>query len=270
MEVEWDDLGKKRAAGRNGMYTVISVTPVLACAFSLSAQITVAVNRFHDGLPAEITIRNNSAVGLTAFAITVNHVARSSTAIDPVSHKPFIVHVPPAYVDTAMDTATQPLLPNQQHTFRTGILIRPELPTDVFEQQPIVTAGIFADGTTTGDAALLTKLMLRRSNMLLAVETTLETLSHAGRHNVPRDPLIGQFRKMADSLNRSYLAPEQQVGRDLYQSIIGKLMNLPEGQVGSPFPPGTFVAQETEMLNRLRFTLMESQPRLADAALIGQ
>ena len=130
-------------------------------------------------------------------------------------------------------------------------------------EDSIVTAGIFADGVTTGDATLAYRLMLRRSNMLLAVETTLETLSDAGRHNVPRDQLIKQFRKMADSLNRSYLPPEQQVGRRVYQPILGKLMNLPEGQVGSPFPPTTFVAEETAMLNRLRVTLLESQPGLA-------
>jgi hypothetical protein len=111
--------------------------------------------------------------------------------------------------------------------------------------------------------------MLRRSNMLQAVETALETLSDAGRHNVPRDQLIQHFRKLADSVRRWYLSAEQQVGLDLYQSIIGKLVDLPEEQVGSAFPPSTFVAEETAMLNRQRVTLLESQPSLADAAFIG-
>jgi len=49
--------------------------------------------------------------------------------------------------------------------------------------------------------------------MLLAVETTLETLSDARRRNLSRDQLIEQFRRMADSVRRWYLPSEQQVGR---------------------------------------------------------
>ena len=130
----------------------------------------------------------------------------------------------------------------------------------------VTTAGVFADGSTTGHAALLGRLMLRRSNMLLAVETTLETLSDAGRRNVPRDQLIGQFKKLADSVRRGYLPMEQRIGLDLYQSIIGKLMNLTETKDGSPFPPNEFVVQETTRLRRQRIPLLESQPSLFSIA----
>ena len=131
--------------------------------------------------------------------------------------------------------------------------------TAVVWEEPIV-AGILADGTTTGDAALLTRLIVRRGNQLAAVEMAMEMLSDAGRRNVPRDQLIEQFKKMMKSVSHWYLPPEQQVGSSVYQSLVGKLINLPEEPVGSPFPPSTFVAEETAILNRQRVALSESQP----------
>ena len=134
--------------------------------------------------------------------------------------------------------------------------------------EPAIAAGIYAEGSTTGDAVLLTRLMFRRSSMLAAVETTFKALSDAGNRNVPREQLIKQFRSMAESVHRWYLPAELRVGHSLYQSMIGKLMNLPQEPLGSAFPPSDFVAQETASLHRQRVALLESQPSLADAAFV--
>src|SRR4029077_21059746 len=166
-----------------------------------------------------------------------------------------------AYSDPLIEPTAKPLLAGEERVvIGMGRYPGVSTPGMRFFEEPIVTAGVFADDTTTGDAALVAGLLLRRSNMLLAVDTTLETLSDAGRRNVPRDQLIAEFKKMANSLQRWYLPPEQQVGIGVYQSIIGRLMNLPEVQFGSPFPPATFVAEETAVLRQQRRTLSESQP----------
>jgi hypothetical protein len=239
------------------MKTVVSLVSVLVGAFSLSAQITAVLNRFPNRSP-EIRIRNNSTTSLAAFAISMAPVPQGAAISAPLL----------VYVDTAVDQTAMPLLPNQEYAVPVPSRSRPGQPREDLFEPPILTAGVFADGTTTGDATVLARLILRRCNMLQAVELAREILSDAGSTNVPRRQLIEQFRKMADSLNHWYLPPEQQVGRTLYQSIVRKLMNLPELQVGSPFPPTTFVEQETAMLNRQRTTLLESQPSLADAALM--
>jgi hypothetical protein len=265
------------------MKAVISVASVLACALSLDAQIAATLSRLSDG-STEIKIRNTSAVSLTAFAISANVIRVNPAARSTADHNaPFV-----AYYDPAIDQTTEPLPPNQERALPRVTLICASAPRNLASalrgeeekssppslmwagrtasfcdlEHPI-TAGILADGSTSGDAALLARLMLRRSNMLLAVETALETLSDAGGRNVPRDRLIEQFRKMADSMRRWYLPAEQQVGSSVYQSIVRKLMNLPEELVGSPFPPNNFVAQETGMLNRQRVILMASKPSLA-------
>jgi hypothetical protein len=243
------------------MNTIISVASALACAFSLHAQIATTFKRLPKGL-VEVSIRNNSAVSLAAFAVTVSQAPKSD-----IPSSPQIVF----YSDPLIDPKDRPLLAGEDRVVLTSgdrmVMVRGAFRGLVLEE-PIAAAGILADGATTGDAALLARLMLRRSNTLLAVETTLEALSDAGRHNVPRDQLVEHFKKMADSVRHWYLPAEQRIGVGLYQSMVGKLMNLPEEPLGSPFPPSKFLAQETAMLNRMRVPLLESQPSLADEAVI--
>ena len=226
---------------------------VVACAFSLDAQITTTLNQ----LPGrdEVRIRNDAATNLVAVVATVKQTPFSASS----STAPLVV-----YSDPLIELATKSLPSGEERVVMVrGFRDRSGKRYPLLE--PIVTAGVFADGTTTGDATLLSRLLLRRSNMLLAVETTLEILSDAGRRNIPREQLIGQFKKMVDSLNHWYLPSEQQVGRNLYQTMIGKLMNLPEGPRDSPFPPSTFVEEETAILRQRRIALAESQPSLLDA-----
>jgi hypothetical protein len=239
--------------GEISMNTATSIASMLFCVLSLDAQIATSLRRLPSG-GEEVSIRNNSGMSLVAFMVTV-------------SNPPIVV-----YSDPLIDPEGKPLLAGEERVVMGSgdrLTIAPGgRPRQLVLEEPIAAAGILADGSTTGDAALLVRLMLRRSNMLLAVETTLETLSDAGRRNVPRDQLIEQFKKMANSARRWYLPAEQQIGAELYQSTVGKLINLPEEPAGSPFPPASFVARETTILSRQRVTLLESQPSFADQELM--
>ena len=234
---------------------ILALSLIVSC-FSLHGQISSTLNPMPDG-STEIRIRNDAAVSLIAFAIKANDT-------NDVLGGPLVI-----YSDAEIDSSTIPVLADQESPIRAGrcVVSRDGKKTCAIFNQGIVTAGIFSDGTTIGDATLLNGLILRRRNMLQAVEVSMELLSDAGRQNVTRDQLIGLFRRLADSLNRWYLPPEQQVGRNIYQSIVEKMTNLPPLQLGSPFPPTAFVAQETALLNRRRVTILESQPSLADSAL---
>lgn len=228
------------------MTTIRSLLFALACLASLEAQVSATLKHVPNG-PDELWIQNNSRVSLVAFAVTVN---------DSSSRFPLVI-----CSDSLIDLSAEPLRAGGQ----LKVAERVEFSGKHLLQEPIVVAGILADGTTTGNAVLLAGLSLRRSNMLLAVETTLETLSEAGRHNVPREQLIGQFKKMVDSLDRWYLPAEQQVGLLVYRPMIGRLMNLPDGKLGAAFPPDDFVAAEAATLRQRRMALLESEPAMIGA-----
>jgi hypothetical protein len=240
------------------MNRAISAVAVFASALASQAQISTALNRLPDGLN-EVRIRNNASTSLTAFVVTV----RQTPGSDSTSNAPFIV-----FSDSLIDPALPPLLASEERVV-IDFVYHPGRRRSLLEE-PVIAAGIFADGTTTGDALLLNRLLMRRSNMLLAVETALETVLRAGSRNVPRQQLVDEFDRLANSLQRWYVPAEQRVARGLYRSIAGKLRNLPTGEPGSPFPPDGFVQQETALLTRDRALLLASQPNLADATPIEQ
>ena len=216
----------------------------------------------------KVTIQNNAKKTLVAFVLSLK-LEPSDTAPDRDSlNGPFVI-----FSDPLIDAKATALQSGEECAITMlgvlppGSLVRG---THLLENS-ILTVGILADGTTIGDPILLGRLLVRRSNMLQAVETAVALLSNAGSYNIPRRQLVEEFQTLADSLNHWYLPVEQQVGRDLYQSIVGGLLNLPEPQFGAPFPPTDFVAQQTAILNQQRARLLASEPSLQDAAvLIGR
>ena len=224
---------------------------------------------------ANITILNNSDRSLTAIALSTS-VLRSDASAEP--HNPSDT-LWVSYQDSVIDPAVKELPPHQELTIPANL--RCILGADPMgrvvtgagfkcdQLGQIATAGIYSDGSTTGDAVLLTRLMLRRSSLLMAIDTASAALSEAGNHNYPRGQLVEQFKKLVDSVSGWYLFPEQQIGRGLFESIIGKLKNLPQGKLGEPFPPRAFITEETARLKQMRVVLWDSEPSLADGGALA-
>jgi hypothetical protein len=243
---------------------------------SLDAQISTILTRLPTG-EIQISVRNNSDRSLTAFAVSANVIPmNSATGIRNPSDALWA-----NYQDSAIDPNMKPLPPNQERMVAARVRCslpnlwsteaRKTIPASNCDQleQPLIAAGIYSDGSTTGNAVLLTRLMLRRSSMLMAIDSASSALSEAGKHNYPRGQLVDQFRKLVDSVSGWYLFPEQQIGRDLFESIIGKLKNLPYGELGEPFPPTAFIEEETARLKLMRVTLWDSEPSLTDGGALA-
>src|ERR1700680_238210 len=145
------------------MKTAISVASILACAFSLDAQISASLNHLSDG-SEDVRIRNNSAAPVVVFVITV----KQFPLIAGASSAPFAV-----YSDPLIEPAARPLLPNEERVVMSRFFRDPSGRRLRLFEEPVVTAGILSNGATTGDPVLLARLILQRSNMLLAVETAL-------------------------------------------------------------------------------------------------
>lgn len=234
------------------MRTLSVAAALLLCVWPVTAQVVATPGRSPSAVP-QISIRNAGSTPAVAFAVAMNPLQNSGDVGQ------FIV-----FSDVIVD-ATDRLNANQERTIPVLLRTRPGIRLEEVFELPMTTAVIYADGTTAGDVVLLTRLMVRRCNRLLAVDTASDALTEASKHNIPRSALVAQFRSMAESLNHWYLPPEQQIGRDLYRSISEKLSDLPDPTPGAAFPPATFVAEQLKTLNQDRVTLLGSKPHLSTA-----
>jgi hypothetical protein len=224
------------------------VGSLLSCVFSLEGQVTARVSQLPNG-SNRITIRNDGAIPLVAYAVAANVRGRG--------HLPVIVY---------SDLTVAPLLQDHEISETLSIWCGDSgqlLVTnarDLCELDSPRIGGVLGNGLTIGDPLLVTRMLYRRHSTLLALDTTLNTLSEATRLDISIDHVIREFTRMADSLRYRYLFPEQESAREIYQDIAGKLINLAKIPSASPF--STFVAEQSGILKQERSALYKSQPIL--------
>ena len=156
------------------MKSILSVAFVLACVCPSDAQILTTQRRLDDGR-TEIKIKNNSAVAVTAFAISAKLITANREARNTAADSLFL-----AYDDPAIDSSME-LLPSQERVLPpVGIMCGPVVKQSsndslrdagraradrqyrrslICELEQATIAAVFADGSTTGDATLLTRLL---------------------------------------------------------------------------------------------------------------
>jgi hypothetical protein len=128
------------------MRTVITVASMFFCCVSLNAQITSSLVHTTGGWD-EVRIRNASQTALTAFVVAAKN--DNGTA----DSGGYLV----TYSDTVIDAKAQPLLPGEERMVLSQGLYRPaSAPIRPHAQrhglaEPVAAAGIFVDGSTTGN-----------------------------------------------------------------------------------------------------------------------
>lgn len=236
---------------------------LLGCVFSLNAQVIARVSQLPNG-SNRITIRNNGVVPLAAYAIAANvrgggHSqveVYSDLTVAPLSRNQEVTETMSIWCGDADQSALAFARINLKQKKRLCGLEQPRI------------GGVLANGGTIGDPVLLMRVLLRRRSTLLALDTTLDRLSNAGRFNITRGQLIREFERMVDSRSRGSLLPEQDSGREIYQEMVGTLMNLEKGRQGSITPPSSFLAQQSAIFRQQRCALLASQPNLANLRVV--
>jgi len=157
--------------------SLMKITLVTACllagACMLPAQISTKLDRLPGGLE-QIQVRNESKADLVALVVRGKQLTRSP---EEPSGPSFI------FLD-ALESDWDALAPGEERALKKV----PEWGGRRVFEEPIVAAGIFADGSTAGDPALLRLLMAHRGNRLAAIETALDALTEAGRRCLRRSP----------------------------------------------------------------------------------
>ncbi len=218
---------------------------LLACAFSLPAQLIFTTDNAD-----EVKIRNTSAGDLTAFAVRMPRVMGTGPSNN----------VGVAIFDAVIGPEAA-LAPNGERFIQRKIRYGSKAPEDV-----AATAAIFADGSSTGDPVLINSLLARRSNLLLAIDMSLEAFADGERQGASLYDLIGRFKRLSEGNHRWYLSQDQQIGLTVYEPILAKLMHMPKSPQGSPDVLAAYLAQETAALRKRRLVLSESQPSLGNRA----
>ena len=131
------------------------------------------------------TVHNNAAVPLTAFAYSTDTTLR--------------------FYDSLMNQYDRPVLPNQSVTIPGTTRIT-------------VAAGLFSDGSSFGDPALVARILHRREYMVATINRATADMKREMAAGMKKNDIVGEFRV---TMNRELQDAEDEDQRDMIQSVRG-------------------------------------------------
>jgi hypothetical protein len=131
------------------------------------------------------TVHNNSAAPLTAFVYSTDHKLR--------------------FYDSLMSQYDRPVLPNESVTIPGAAKIT-------------IAAGLFADGSSFGDPAVVTQILHRRQYMIATINRATADMKREMAAGMKKNEITTEFRV---TMNRELQDAADDDERDMIQSVRG-------------------------------------------------
>lgn len=265
---------------------MLAIFMYLISAIVVSAQasaIDVTVDQLANG-QANVVLRNNSAVPLTAYVITSVSDVPSAKGVGTTTSK--------RDWDAATTRAQRPLPANGQTTLTLGA-------PGATNTKVQFHAGIFEDGRTFGDPDWVDLILQRRGYLLQDMDAALKDLQSASTGGLSQEALVQQLTASRDAkraeaqigykaamaeaiakdaMRQLYVEPTQALKKanlrvlsendrggsatEVYLPLLHAVAKPPAKSDGSPMPLTEVVKLLINRLNQNRADLLNSKPAI--------
>lgn len=199
-----------------------------------------------------LTVKNNSGVAITAIAVTATKTATDGTARPPGQSV--------RYFDSMVNPFgpyARGISPGESYRFSLAG------PLEKRQVEARLTAVIFADGTTMGEADWIKRLIHSRTTDLYYVDQDLQILQNGKADSETAETIGQKAQNLSDSVFRSSASTEdKQIAMGLCHEI---LMYL-NGNFDQADSPDQRVEKAISQMETRRQRLLLSKPKLEETA----
>ncbi|HEV2314716.1 MAG TPA: hypothetical protein VGR94_05380 [Candidatus Acidoferrales bacterium] len=195
-----------------------------------------------------LTVKNNSGVAITAMAVTA-----TKTAMDGTSRRP---GQSVRYFDSIVNPfgpAGRSISPGESYRFSLAG------PLEKREVEARLRAVIFADGSTTGEADWIQRLIHSRTTDLYYVDQDLQILQNGKANSEPTDMMGQRAQSLSDSVFHSSASTED---KQIAMGLCHEILMYINGHFDQAAAPDQRVENAISQLLTRRQRLLLSKPKL--------